>query len=115
MAVAKDFRNEIYLMKGRCTMIKNIIMKNCATYSLNGSSIENCQKINFFYGPNGSGKSTISNFLQSPSGVQYRDCEIEWENDAIDIVVYNREFREKNFKGDIAGVFTLGQATIEDI
>ena len=29
------------------------------------------------------------------------------------MVVYNREFRERNFKENIAGVFTLGQATIE--
>lgn len=96
-------------------MIKNIIMRNCATYPSEESLIENCQKINFIYGPNGSGKSTVSNFLQNPTSLQFSDCEIEWETDSTDIVVYNREFREKNFKGDIAGVFTLGQATIEDI
>ena len=97
-------------------MIKSIKLKNCATYTSAGVSIENCQKINFFYGPNGSGKSTISNFLRNPTDAQYNDCEIEWENDtAIDVVVYNREFRENNLKENIAGVFTLGQATIEDI
>ena len=41
-------------------MIKNIRMKNCATYPSEGASIENCKKINFLYGPNGSGKSTIT-------------------------------------------------------
>ncbi len=97
-------------------MIKTIKLKNCATYSSAGTSIENCQKINFFYGPNGSGKSTISNLLQNPLDARYCECQIEWENDtAMDVVVYNREFREKNFKENIAGVFTLGQATIEDI
>lgn len=97
-------------------MIKSIKLKNFATYSSEGSSIENCKKINFIYGPNGSGKTTISNFLQNPLEPQYSDCEIEWEtNSAVDVIVYNREFREKNFKGDIAGVFTLGQATIEEI
>lgn len=97
-------------------MIRSIKMKNCATYPSVGALIENCQKINFFYGPNGSGKSTISNYLQSPTDLQYRECEIEWENGAaVDVVVYNREFRVKNFKENIAGVFTLGQATIEDI
>ena len=97
-------------------MIKSIKLRNCATYTSSGVSIENCQKVNFFYGPNGSGKSTISNFLRNPTDVQYRDCEIEWEDDTtIDVVVYNREFRENNLKGNIAGVFTLGQATIEDI
>ena len=97
-------------------MIKTIKLKNCATYPTEGTSIENCQKVNFFYGPNGSGKSTISKFLHDPSGLEYCECEIEWENNtAVDVVVYNREFREKNFKENIAGVFTLGQATIEDI
>ena len=97
-------------------MIKMIKLKNCATYPSTGAVIENCQKINFFYGPNGSGKSTISNFLQNPSDARYSDCVIEWENNtSIDVVVYNRDFREKNFKENIAGVFTLGQATIEDI
>lgn len=97
-------------------MIEAITLKNCATYPSVGTSIENCQKVNFFYGPNGSGKSTISNFLYNPTGSQYRECEIEWENNtAVDVVVYNRDFRVKNFKENIAGVFTLGQATIEDI
>lgn len=97
-------------------MIKSIKLKNCATYPSEGVSIENCQKINFFYGPNGSGKSTISNFLRNPTDSQYSECEIKWENDiAADVVVYNREFRVKNLKENIAGVFTLGQATIEDI
>ena len=97
-------------------MIKSIKLKNCATYPSVGVSIENCQKINFFYGPNGSGKSTISNFLRNPTDSQYSECEIKWENDIVaDVVVYNREFRVKNLKENIAGVFTLGQATIEDI
>lgn len=98
------------------TVIKSIKLKNCATYPPEGVSIENCQKINFFYGPNGSGKSTISNFLRNPTDSQYSECEIKWENDiSTDVVVYNREFRVKNLKENIAGVFTLGQATIEDI
>lgn len=97
-------------------MIKSIKLKNCATYPEDAAYIENCQKINFFYGPNGSGKSTISNFLQKPDNPFYRDCQIDWSNSPeIEIFVYNREFREKNFKEDIAGVFTLGQATIDDI
>ena len=93
-----------------------IELKNCATYHDTGASIENCQKINFFYGPNGSGKSTIGNFLKNPSDSQYTDCRIDWGNGPqVDVIVYNRDFREKNFQGDIAGVFTLGQATIDDI
>ena len=51
-------------------MIKNIIMKNCATYPSEGSSIENCQKINFFYGPNGSGKSNVVDSISWVLGEQ---------------------------------------------
>lgn len=77
-----------------------------------------CKKINFVYGPNGSGKSTISNYLQNCDDTMFSDCQIKWDSTIHpDIVVYNRKFREQNFSNtsDIAGVFTLGQATIEDI
>ena len=91
-------------------MIKSIKLKNCATYPSVGTVIDNCQKVNFFYGPNGSGKSTISKFLHNPNGLEYSECEIEWDNNtAVDVVVYNREFRERNFKEDIAGVLHLAK------
>ena len=97
-------------------MIKSIKMKSCATYPAEGVTIEDCQKVNFFYGPNGSGKSTISNFLYNQIAPEYSSCEIKWENETTtDIVVYNRDFRTRHFKEDIAGVFTLGEATIEEI
>jgi len=97
-------------------MIKSIYVGNCATYSSECVKIENCQKVNFFYGPNGSGKSTISNFLFNPQAPQYNSCKIGWDNDIpIDILVYNKDFRTRHFKENIAGVFTLGEATIEDI
>ena len=91
-------------------------MKNCATYSGEGAIIDNCSKINFLYGPNGSGKSTIGNYLQNQTADPYSSCQIKWAADTpIDVIVYNREFRQRNFKENIAGVFTLGQATIEEI
>ena len=93
-------------------------MRNCATYIAHGGSMTDCQKINFVYGANGSGKSTISNYLQNCNDTMFSDCEIKWDSTIHpDIVVYNRKFREQNFSNnsDIAGVFTLGQATIEDI
>lgn len=97
-------------------MIKSIVMKKCATYSEEGAIIDNCPKINFFYGANGSGKSTIGNYLQNQSDNSYSSCQINWEADTpTEIIVYNREFRRRNFKENIAGVFTLGQATIEEI
>lgn len=97
-------------------MIKTIKMKNCATYSSEGAVIEDCQKVNFFYGPNGSGKSTISSFLNNPTEPKYSECEVEWESGtAVDVVVYNRDFRVHNIQESIDGVFTLGQATMDDI
>ena len=98
-------------------MIETIKMRNCATYDIEGATMSGCQKVNFIYGPNGSGKSTISNFLQNPSDPDYAESEIVWTCDTHpEIVVYNRRFREQNFSNsNIAGVFTLGQATIEDI
>lgn len=99
-------------------MIKEINMRSCATYDANGISLKDCPKVNFIYGPNGSGKSTISNYLQNPTDPFYAHSSIVW-NDTLhpDIMVYNRRFREQNFSSnsDIAGVFTLGSATIEDI
>ena len=96
-------------------MIDKIIMKNCATYNEEGVSIDNCKKVNFFYGPNGSGKSTISNYLYKPNEPLYSSCEIKWGKDEpTDIIVYNKEFRNRHLKEDIDGVFTLGEATIEE-
>lgn len=98
-------------------MIKNIHMKKCAPYDENGSSLSDCKKINFIYGANGSGKSTISNFLMDQRNERFRESLIEWDGGThAEVKVYNRLFREQNFRqSEIPGVFTLGQATIEDI
>lgn len=98
-------------------MIESITIKNIATFDPNdGVKIEGLKKVNFFYGANGSGKTTISNFLQNPSDTKFKDCAVSWKNDqSIKTLVYNKEFREKNFgKGKIEGVFTLGEATKEE-
>ncbi len=97
-------------------MITSIQMRGCATYSTIGANIDNCQKINFFYGPNGSGKSTIGNYLQDQSSPLYSQCKITWEHDdPSEVIVYNKSFRARHFQENISGVFTLGQATIEDV
>ena len=81
-----------------------------------GLKLKDLKKVNFFYGANGSGKTTIANFLQNPSDTKYKDCSVSWKNGlSIKTLVYNKEFREKNFgKGKIEGVFTLGEATKEE-
>lgn len=99
-------------------MIKSITLKNIATYSLAGSKLENLKKINFIYGANGSGKTTLSNFISNFEDTsKYSECEIKWENDEpIKTLVYNKEFRDKNFgKSSLKGVFTLGGATADEI
>lgn len=98
-------------------MINNIHMKSCATYNKSGASLMNCKKINFIYGANGSGKSTISNFLLQQENPCFSSSSIDWYGSTHEeIKVYNREFRKRNFQAsDIPGVFTLGEATIDDI
>lgn len=106
----------IYWFNGGSIMIKTLKMKNCASYDSTGITIEECKKVNFIYGPNGSGKSTISNFLYDQENDLYKDCEIKWEFDTpTNIVVYNKNFKKKNFLGDMAGVFTLGKDSISDL
>ena len=98
-------------------MIKEIKMKNCASYSSEGSALLDCAKVNFVYGPNGSGKSTISNYLRKPDLPLFSECSIEWDSHmSEDLVVYNQRFRKANFgTSDIPGVFTLGEGSIEEL
>jgi len=98
-------------------MISRVFLSNVATYDRVGSSLEPLVKINFIYGANGSGKTTISNYLSNPSEPLYADCQIEWQNGIpLETLVYNKKFRDLNFGNDsIDGIFTLGQATKEDI
>lgn len=99
-------------------MIKEIELKGIATYDKNGTSLKNLQKINFIYGANGSGKTTVSNYLLNFSDGKYQQCGIQWRNDnSLEMMVYNKDFKEKNFNSSnlIKGVFTLGEATDDDI
>lgn len=98
-------------------MIKEIVIKNVATYDDKGVTIDNIEKINYIYGANGCGKTTISNLLGNFELEKYSDCQVKWANNVAErVFVYNKTFREKNFKeSDIAGIFTLGQATTEEI
>lgn len=94
-------------------MIEKICIKNVATFE--DETITGLKKVNFVYGSNGSGKTTISNIIQNPTN--YADCQIDWINDnQISTLVYNKSFKERNFgTGQIPGVFTLGEATKEEI
>ncbi|MBK8517162.1 MAG: AAA family ATPase [Saprospiraceae bacterium] len=99
-------------------MITSITIKNVATYdSVNGVKIDGLKKVNFSYGANGCGKTTLSNFLQNPVDGKFANCAANWKNESpIRALVYNKEFRKQNFgNGKLNGVFTLGQATIDEI
>ena len=101
-------------------MITKIQMKECAPYDNNGAELDECKRVNFIYGANGSGKSTISEFLRTygSQNQRYARSSITWSSvEQAPIMVYNREFRKMNFSQDsgIPGVFTLGEATIEEI
>lgn len=98
-------------------MIKSLELKNVATYNNQGVQLTDLKKINFIYGANGCGKTTISNFIYDTSNFKYADCSISWQNELqLNVLVYNKGFRERNFgKGKLNGVFTLGEATAEQI
>lgn len=97
-------------------MIESITIKNVASFDETGIQINELRKINFIYGANGSGKTVISNLL-SDSDSKFISASVNWQhNQPLNSLVYNKRFRESNFgTGTIKGVFTLGQATKEDI
>lgn len=98
-------------------MIESITVKKFASYDNDGANFDSLRKINFIYGANGSGKTTVSNLLASPDGPYFTECEVSWKGGhQLKTQVYNKKFREENFgKGTIEGVFTLGQATKEEV
>lgn len=98
-------------------MLDSIRLRNVASYDIEGINISNLQAINFIYGANGCGKTTISKFTDKPNDTSYAQCSLNFKG-GIEVrrLVYNKDFRDSNFgKGRIDGVFTLGQATKEDI
>lgn len=98
-------------------MIKKIDIKNVATFDNQGVQFDDLKKVNFIYGANGCGKTTISNFIYDNSNPKFNSCSLTWQNAfPLKVLVYNKEFRERNFgKGKLNGVFTLGEATAEQI
>ena len=93
-------------------MIKNIIIKNIASFDDVGITLQPHQ-INFVYGSNGSGKTTIANVLADIT--KYPHCNIEWQNqNPIKTLVYNRRFVHNNFaqSSELKRIFTLGEGNI---
>lgn len=95
-------------------MITNIKLSNIATYE--EVEFSELKEENFIYGANGSGKTTLSNYLMDPSSPSCNNCSVTWENNnPLQILVYNKKFREKNFNstGKIPGIFTIGEKSKE--
>ena len=96
-------------------MITSISIADVATYDGHGVRFEDLKEIGFVYGANGTGKTTLTNLLDNASQAEFSKCTVTWEGGSKrPTLVYNRNFREKNFANDINGVFTLGQATKEE-
>lgn len=94
-------------------MIKSIKILNEASFK-EEVLIENLQKVNIIYGANGTGKSTISRVLSDTEG-KYPECFVDWTDDTpLDVLTYNKDFRDRNFVENMPGIFTLGEATIEE-
>ncbi len=98
-------------------MIESITIKKVATYNETGIQLNDLKKVNFIYGSNGCGKTTISNYLQNLTDPKFGNCSVVWENtQELKTLVYNKAFRERNFgNGKLNGIFTLGEATTEEI
>lgn len=102
------------------SMIKRIVIRNVATFGSEGVELDNLQRVNYIYGGNGVGKTTLSRVLASHScsgskdkGAKFKDCEVEWTGMPLKVLVYNRDFKERNLKENIPGVFTLGAESVK--
>jgi wobble nucleotide-excising tRNase len=112
------------------SMIRRITLRDVATYGHKGVKLENLQRVNFIYGGNGAGKTTLSRLLAGRLTTtnscvpekcgeclrgtgKFKNCEVEWTEMPLKVLVYNRDFRERNLMENIPGVFTLGEDSVE--
>lgn len=95
--------------------IKNINLKNIASYDNNGASLITDKPINLIYGLNGVGKTTISRYLSDYNNKNtYLNCSLITNNIAGKVIAFNQDFIRLNFHEDeIPGIFTIAQPNIE--
>ena len=85
-------------------MISRIFLDKVATYI----GVEFApSKVNYIYGGNGTGKTTISKVIANKA--VYPNCIVEFEDDALEKCVYNRDFVREHFsqRTSVKGIFTL--------
>jgi len=97
-------------------MIKNITIKDTASFDKVHGINFTPTLVNFIYGSNGSGKTTISNVIHNCSA--FPSCKLDWGlATPLQTLVYNRSFIEENFEqlSELKGIFTLGKESKDEI
>lgn len=95
-------------------MLESVHISGVAPYGAEGSQLHSLRPINYLFGTNGTGKTTISRIIANPA--TYGSCRLTWRNDRpLDVLVYNRDFIDDNYRERLPGVFTLGEDSIETL
>lgn len=108
-------------------MIKKIVIRGVASYDYKGCTFGDLKKVNFIYGGNGTGKTTLSRFLahgddefeiinnngKKAEENPYDKCRMLWEDEPVDVLVYNQDFKQRNLTEPMPGVFTFGKNEVD--
>lgn len=91
-------------------MLKEIILKNVASYKDKAITINFDKKIALLYGLNGAGKSTISNYLTVPQDNAFNECNMTKDAEST-LYVYNQKYVNETFvtQNGLPGIFTLSK------
>ena len=102
-------------------MIKKITIKEAGTFDKAGVVMDNLGRVNIIYGSNGSGKTTTSKVLEyayAPKGHvlptgetivkpwKYPKCSVEWDGTPVQVLVYNKDFRDHHLMAQMSGLAT---------
>lgn len=107
--------------------IKEITLKNIASFGKEKAILSGLNKINIIYGNNGTGKTTISRLLykegQNPENKEkkIKDRKVNWDvnkngESKPAIKVFNSDFITRNFysETDLPGIFTIGEDNVDN-
>src|ERR1700676_5412554 len=97
-------------------MIKNLVIRDTASYDRATGVSFAPTLINFIYGSNGSGKTTIANVIADCP--KFPNCQLDWGlGKPLQTLVYNRQFVEGNFEqlDELKGIFTLGKESKTEV